>query len=110
MEGRQTCDTGSENQGTSQEHRQAGTASKVPYQAPYHRMDNEHIYCGNFIVRFHLGHTLAKHFAFLGRDFDVISFNSGYIAEMDEQLLKAVRSDRGVRLVEDDGSGEIDDG
>lgn len=79
-------------------------AEASAYQAPY----TSHEKCripGSYLVGFHTGHTIAKHFAFLGREFEVIPFKTGYGADLDDQLFNAIRHDPGVRGVEDDVSG-----
>ena len=81
-------------------------SSAIPYQAPHHRSDPENIIPGVYMVMFHAGHTVEKHFAFLGRKFDLTTLPRGYFANMDDQLLDAIRRDPGVKLVEDDSYGE----
>ena len=58
-----------------------------------------------YMVLFHQGHTIDKHFAFLGRKFDFSTLPTGYLADLDDQLLDAVRRDPGIRCVEDDFYG-----
>ena len=63
---------------------------------------------GAYLVGFHPSHTIAKHFAFLGLEFEVIPFKTGYGADLDDQLFNAIRHDPGVRHVEDDVFGTRD--
>jgi len=51
---------------------------------------------------------MEKHFAFLGRTFEVTTLNEGYFAELDDELFNAVRTDPGVEFIEDDTFGERD--
>lgn len=77
------------------------------YQAPY----TPHEECripGAYLVGFHPGHTIAKHFAFLGLKFEVKPFKTGYGADLTDQLFNAVRCDPRVRHVEDDVFGTRD--
>lgn len=86
---------------TSTEHCNNGA-----YQAPYYR--NECPIPGCYIVSFHPGHTIAKHFAFLGREFNPTALKQGYFADIDDELFDAVRSDPGLEFIEDNTSGESD--
>lgn len=83
-------------------------ATTDAYQASYHHHDG-HAVPGVYMVKFHLGHTITKHFAFLGREFDLTSLGEGYYANLDDQLFDAVRRDPGVEFIEDDVVGERDD-
>lgn len=74
-------------------------------EAPYYQGSNGP--SGHCMVRFKTSHDLKKHFAFLGRDFHCQTFHIstaafGYHADMDADLIRSVRSDPGVSLVEDD--------
>ena len=76
------------------------------YQAPYYYYGKDAM-PGIYMVRFHLGHTIAKHFAFIGREFDLTDLGGdGYGANLNDELLNAVRQDPGVEFVEDNVSGE----
>ena len=81
--------------------------STATYRAPYHHYEENRV-PGVYIVAFRSGHTVAKHFAFLDREFDITAYEGdvGYFADMDDQLLDAVRRDPGVEFVEDNVSGE----
>jgi len=75
------------------------------YQAPYQPAE-QYPLIGSYIIDFYPGHTVAKHFAFLGREFDLTKLDQGYFADMDDGSFNAVRRDPGVRLVMQDWSGE----
>lgn len=61
----------------------------------------------SYMLTFYPGHTLAKHFAFLGREFTAQELDQGYFAyDVDDQLLSIIRRDPGVKYVEDNVSGE----
>ena len=77
------------------------------YRAPYYH--NEGAIPGSYIIRFHLGHTVSKHFAVVGRDFGLTKLSNGYFADLDDELFDAVRGDPGVKYVEDNTRGEFDD-
>ena len=71
------------------------------YVAPYHPHERNRV-PGSYIVMFHPGHTIDKHFAFLGLEFEVLSaFEDWYGAELDDQLFNSIRRDPGVAFVED---------
>ncbi|KAK3701389.1 hypothetical protein LTR37_015487 [Vermiconidia calcicola] len=91
---------------------QQESAQPTVYQAKYHA-DEESRIPGSYIVEFHPGHTIAKHFAFLGREFELTALDQGYFADdIDDDLFNAIRRDPGVKYMEDDclglpvGSGE----
>ena len=91
---------------------QQESAQPTVYQAEYHA-DEESRIPGSYIVEFHPGHTIAKHFAFLGREFELTALDQGYFADdIDDDLFNAIRRDPGVKYMEDDclglpvGSGE----
>ncbi|KAK6437482.1 hypothetical protein LTR95_006315 [Oleoguttula sp. CCFEE 5521] len=81
-------------------------AERVPpptaCEAPYNRLSG-YPYHDYYTVGFRPGHTMAKHFAFLRRKFDVqVATDTLYYAKLDSELLQAVRRDPGVEMVEDD--------
>ena len=78
----------------------------TPYQAPCYPHEQGRV-PGEYMVIFKERHTLKKHFIDLGLEFDVIhSYSSlGYGAKLNDQLFNAVRSDPGVRAIEDKTSG-----
>jgi hypothetical protein len=79
------------------------------YQAPLYRF-SPHDVPGEYIVAFCNGHTIAKHFEYVGREFEVKSLKAGYSANMDDELLETVRGDAGVEYVENNTRGyEVDD-
>ena len=83
----------------------------MPYQAPYYHYE-EGVVPGQYIVMFYKGHTLAKHFTFLGREFDLMCTYTpdwGYCADLDDQLFDVVRRDPGVELVQDNFNFEDTD-
>ena len=80
-------------------------ATTTAYQAPYYRYERDAV-PGIYMVAFHPDHTIAKYLAFLGREFDLHTFNRGYWANLDDQLFNAIRRDPGVEFVEDNVSGE----
>jgi hypothetical protein len=59
------------------------------------------------MVMFHPAHTLEKHFAFLGLEFEVIHYHPccGYGDQLDDQLFNAIRYDPGVKAVGDNTRG-----
>ena len=74
--------------------------------APYHRHERTRR-PNEYLVVFNPGHTLEKHFAFLGFEFEVvIDCKEWYGVDMDEQLLNAIRQDPGVEFVEDNQRGK----
>ncbi|KAK5726194.1 hypothetical protein LTR17_012909 [Elasticomyces elasticus] len=74
------------------------------YQAPYQR--NAGAYEDHYIVAFKENHTLAKHFAFLGKDLKLEGrIDDGYYAKLDRELFETVRRDPSVDLIEDDTLG-----
>ena len=82
----------------------------MPYQAPHYHPDPKNTIPGVYMVLFHQGHTIDKHFAFLGRKFDFSTLPTGYLADLDDQLLDAVRRDPGIRCAEDNCYGEEEGG
>jgi len=92
-------------QSTGEAAQAAQHATATTYQAPYHCHGRDAV-PGIYIVGFHPGHTIAKHFAFLGRDFDLTTLNEGYFADLDDKLFNAIRRDPGVEYIEDNTSGE----
>lgn len=95
--------SGQESQQKSGEANQHTTTSV--YQATYHSYGRNAV-PGIYIVQFYPGHTIAKHFAFLGREFEVHSLLEGYWADVDDEIFNAIRCDPGVEFVEDNVSGE----
>ncbi|KAK3702226.1 hypothetical protein LTR37_015058 [Vermiconidia calcicola] len=93
---------------------QQEAAQPTVYQAEYHP-DEENRIPRSYLIEFHPGHTIAKHFAFLGREFDLTALDQGYFAEdvVDDDLFNLIRRDPGVKYIEDDclgvpvGEGEI---
>lgn len=79
-------------------------ATTTTYLAPHHRHEECRV-PGIYLVEFRRGHTIAKHFEFLGREFELTALDSGYFANMDDQLLNNVRRDPRVEFVEDDFVG-----
>ncbi|KAK4889647.1 hypothetical protein LTR27_011539 [Elasticomyces elasticus] len=74
------------------------------YQAPYQR--NDGAYEDHYIVAFKQNHTLAKHFAFLGKELKIERrIDDGYYAKLDRELFDTVRQDPGVESTEDDTLG-----
>ena len=89
--------------GGNKEHPRTGLA---PY---YHALAPEARCPGEYGVLFQPGHTLEKHFDFLGLKFEIMfELNMGYVAMMDDQLFNAVRYDPGVRLIEEDSCGTLE--
>lgn len=82
----------------------AEQAATATYQAPYQHYEQS--VPNMYIVAFNAGHTIAKHYAFVGREFELTTLNSGYFATIDNQLFDTIRRDPGVRYVEDDAWGE----
>lgn len=86
----------------------AGSSDKsesTEYYAPYQR--NESPFQDHYIIAFKQGHTLAKHFAFLSKEFVIEgTLNEGYFAKLDRELLEAIRRDPGVEMIEDNTLGE----
>jgi hypothetical protein len=82
-------------------------ATTATYQAPYYCHGGDAV-PGSYFVVFYPGHTVAKHFAFLDRKFDLTTLNEGYFADLDDELFNAIRRDPGVEYTEDDFSGERD--
>ena len=75
------------------------------YQAPYNQIDPP--YQDHYIIAFKPGHSLFKHFVFLGKEIEIEgTLNKGYYAKLDRELLDAVRRDPGVELIEDNTLGE----
>ena len=76
----------------------------MPYQAPFWRFEKDVVVPGIYIVWFNEGHTIAKHFEFLSRKFDLTAYtsNRGYFADKDDQLVDAVRSDPGFSFIQED--------
>ena len=80
-------------------------SESTEYQAPYDQ--NEDPYQDHYIICFKRGHTLAKHFAFLGKKLEIEgTLNNGYYAELDRELFENVRRDPGVELIEDNTLGD----
>lgn len=88
---------------------EAAQQSVAPgYLAPYDR-NERYAVPDIYIVGFNPGHTIAKHFAFIGHEFPVTELDGiGYFATMDKKLLDAIRRDPGVECVEDNCYGERD--
>ena len=62
---------------------------------------------GCYIVLFTLGHTLEKHFVFIGIEFEVkFAFEDWYTTNLSDQSVTAIRLDPGVALVEEDMTGK----
>ncbi|OQO00842.1 hypothetical protein B0A48_13529 [Cryoendolithus antarcticus] len=86
--------------------KQRASAKHTGYQVPYNRAESP--YRDHYIVAFRPGHSLAAHFALVGREFEIeATLNEGYYAKLDRELFGLVRQDPGVRLVEEDGLGEF---
>jgi len=84
----------------------AQRAAPNAYQAPYYHYGKDAV-PGSYMVKFHLGHTIAKHFAFIGREFDLVDIGGdGYGANLNDELLNAIRQDPGVEFVEDNVAGQ----
>nr|OQO04078.1 hypothetical protein B0A51_17939 [Rachicladosporium sp. CCFEE 5018] len=76
------------------------------YQALYHQQESP--LEDHYMIAFRSGHTLAAHFASVGKDFRIQGeLDEGYYAKLDRELFEAVRRDPGVELVEDDSLGEF---
>lgn len=74
------------------------------YQAPYNQIDPP--FQDHYIITFKPSHTLAKHFAFLGKEIELEgTLDEGYYAKLDRELFEAVRRDQGVKFIEDDTLG-----
>jgi hypothetical protein len=85
---------------------EAANYPKMSVYAPYYPGEESRI-PGSYLVSFQPGHTLAKHFTFLGFDFEPAGrLENGYYATLDDQVFNAVRYDPGVKAVEDDCFGE----
>ena len=99
------CSTNDVNaQAAGSSHQSESTA----YEAPYQR--NESPYHDHYVIAFKPGHSLAKHFAFLGREIEIEGMlNEGYYAKLDGELFEAVRRDPGVELIEDNTLGSWSD-
>lgn len=83
-------------------------SKSIGYQAPYHQNDSP--YQDHYIIAFKPGHSLSKHFVFLGQEIEIEgTLNEGYYAKLDRELFEAVRRDPGVELIEDNTLGEWDD-
>jgi len=77
------------------------------YRAPY--LMNESPIPDSYIVMFHPGHTITKHYEAVGRHFELTDLRTGYFANLDDELFNAVRNDPGVRSIENNTSGgELD--
>jgi hypothetical protein len=62
---------------------------------------------GSYMVRFHVGHTIAWHFVFVDREFGPTDFRGyGYGSTLNDELLEAVRQDPVVEFLENNLSGE----
>ena len=82
------------------------------YQARYIPHEKNRV-PGRYLVAFHPGHTLEKHFVFLGLEFEAFRFDFGYGdvgygAEMEPHLVNVVRSDPRVEYVEESFYGRRD--
>ena len=62
----------------------------------------------SYVVTFNDGYTREKHFKFLGQKFEVDDILPGYGADLPPDLFDKVRTDCGVRFVEDDFTGTRD--
>lgn len=66
---------------------------------------------GEYTVYFREGHDLEKHFAHVGRRFEVELWGDvdmeGYDAKLDEELLAAIKRDPGVEQVGQNAQGEV---
>ena len=84
------------------------TTTTTAYEAPYYPYERSRV-PGMYMVAFHRGHTIERHFAFLGREFEFIALGDiGYGASLDDQLFNAIRCDPGIRFVEDNSKGKRD--
>ena len=81
------------------------------YQAAYYPNVDYPQYAlpGSYLISFYPGHTVAQHFAFVGREFGLTELNNGYFADLSDELFNAVRRDPGVDFIEDNVGGEIED-
>ncbi|KAK6420143.1 hypothetical protein LTR95_016976 [Oleoguttula sp. CCFEE 5521] len=105
-EDEQECEKSSSLPGKSVTAVQPSQDARAAYQAPYNQA--EFPYHDHYIIAFRPGHTLAAHFAFVGKEFDIQGeLDEGYYAKLDSELFGLVRQDPGVSLVEDDGLGEF---
>lgn len=95
-------------QGTQQKTVEAPQdAATTTYQAPHHKY--AHNVPGSYLVKLRGRYSISKHYQFLGRKFELIVLKgSGYFANMDDELLDAVRRDPGVEFVEDNVYGSRD--
>ena len=97
-----TSDAAPEHQGEGARHR---TNVSV---APYITHERSRV-LGEYIVMFHPGNAIDKHFAFLGLEFDLLTaFDGWYSATLDDQLFNAIRHDPGIAFVEDNMLGRRD--
>lgn len=82
--------------------------NSASYEAPYIRRE-DHV-PGSYFVHFNEGHTLEEHFAFLGIKFEIRDYleilGIYTIGDMSDELFRKVRTDPGVRNIEDDRFGE----
>jgi len=98
---------GAESESSRDNQQKTSETAQHACQAPYEPAEQYPI-PGSYIVGFHPGYTVAKHFVFLSREFNLTKMKEGYFAEMDDELFNAVRCDPGVRLVAQNASGERD--
>ena len=103
----------SESQQTETETAVAGCGNKEHPRtglAPYYHALAPAARCpGEYGVLFKAGHTLEKHFDFLGFELEIMfELSVGYVAKMDDQVFNAVRYDPGVRLIEEDSCGALE--
>ena len=76
-----------------------GSHTANAYYAPYYTHKRNRL-PDIYMVIFHPGHTIDRHFALFGHEFDILGeMGNGYGANLDDQLLNAIRYDRGVKYV-----------
>ncbi|KAK3702223.1 hypothetical protein LTR37_015055 [Vermiconidia calcicola] len=81
----------------------ATTPTPRACEAPYYRYEDN--VPGVYLVNFTDGYTLQQHFDTLGQTFDVTKLNTGYSANLTDDLLSEVRADCGVQFIEEDALG-----
>ena len=98
--------SGAASEQNSEQHQSedAPNATKA-YEAPYTPVERSRV-PGMYVVAFHPNYTIDQHYAFLGREFEVTAFEGGYGAHLDGELFNAIRSDPGVKFVEDNAYGK----
>ncbi|KAK7756069.1 hypothetical protein SLS62_002012 [Diatrype stigma] len=93
----------------------AGTEIETPYMAPLQSQPNHLIIPGRYIVTLASGHNLADHSAVIGRDLALFGGRQFKLLEpqvvysvhnVDDELLKAIRSDPKCVRVDYDLKGQ----